>query len=46
MSWTYLEDASGVKGHAEKICVPDDETGLVAILEEARRENIPITIAG
>ena len=22
MSWGYLEDASGAKGHADRICIP------------------------
>ncbi len=46
MSWSYLEDASGAKGHAEKICVPADEAELLAILAEATRDKIPVTIAG
>ena len=46
MSWNYLEDASGAKGHAEKICVPSNEAELTAILVDAAREKIPITIAG
>jgi len=46
MSWSYLEDASGAKGHAEKICVPADEAELVQILEEAAREGVALTIAG
>ncbi len=46
MSWNYLEDASGAKGHAEKIYVPSNEAELTAILVDAAREKIPITIAG
>ena len=46
MSWGYLEDASGAKGHAERICVPADEAELLATLAEARREKMPVTIAG
>ncbi len=46
MSWGYLEDASGAKGHADKICVPADESELLATLAEARREHAPVTIAG
>jgi len=46
MSWSYLEDASGAKGHADRICVPANEADLVQILEDAKRENAPITIAG
>jgi FAD/FMN-containing dehydrogenase len=46
MSWGYLEDASGVKGHADRICVPKDEDELRALLAEAAREQVPVTIAG
>ncbi len=46
MSWGYLEDASGAKGHADKICVPKDEAELLATLAQAAHENAPVTIAG
>jgi len=46
MSWSYLEDASGAKGHADRICVPADEAELLATLADAHREHAPITIAG
>jgi len=46
MSWSYLEDASGSKGHADRICVPDDEAELVDLLKEAAREGAAVTIAG
>ncbi len=46
MSWGYLEDASGSKGHAEKICIPQDEPELLSLLEAAARDRIAITIAG
>ncbi len=46
MSWGYLEDASGAKGHADRICVPKDEPELLATLAEAARGHIPVTIAG
>jgi FAD/FMN-containing dehydrogenase len=46
MSWSYLEDASGAKGHADKICVPADEAELVQMLGDAAREGAPVTIAG
>ena len=46
MSWSYLEDASGAKGHAEKICIPGNEAELLAILAEANEAKIPVTIAG
>lgn len=46
MSWSYLEDASGAKGHADRICVPADEAELLALLGEAKAQGIPVTIAG
>lgn len=46
MSWGYLEDASGAKGHADLICVPQDESELVAILRDAARLQTAVTIAG
>ena len=46
MSWGYLEDASGAKGHADRICVPSDEAELVTTLAEAHCQKAPVTIAG
>ena len=46
MSWGYLEDASGVQGHADRICIPPDEATLLALLAEAHTARVPITIAG
>jgi FAD/FMN-containing dehydrogenase len=46
MSWGYLEDASGVKGHADRICIPQDEAELLALLVEAKAAQANITIAG
>ncbi len=46
MSWSYLEDASGAKGHADRICVPGDEAELLAALAEAKAAGAPVTIAG
>ena len=46
MSWGYLEDASGAKGYADRICIPKDETELLAELADARRQQAPVTIAG
>ena len=46
MSWSYLEDASGAKGHAEKTLIPANEAELLAILAEANEAKIAITIAG
>lgn len=46
MSWGYLEDASGAKGYADRICVPRDESEILAELAEARGQQVPVTIAG
>src|SRR5262245_24342890 len=46
MSWGYLEDASGAKGYAERICIPKDEAELLAELGAARAQQAPVTIAG
>lgn len=46
MSWSYLEDASGAKGFADRICVPGDEAELVELLREAAGAGVPVTIAG
>jgi FAD/FMN-containing dehydrogenase len=42
----YLEDASGLKGHAERVITPADESGVIAALREARESNTAVTIAG
>jgi FAD/FMN-containing dehydrogenase len=46
MSWSYLEDASGAKGHADKIAVPANEAELLQLLAAAAREQVQVTIAG
>ena len=46
MSWGYLEDAGGFKGHADRICIPQTEAELCALLAEATAKRIPVTIAG
>jgi FAD/FMN-containing dehydrogenase len=46
MSWSYLEDASGAKGRADRICVPGNEAELLATLAEAKAAGAPVTIAG
>jgi FAD/FMN-containing dehydrogenase len=42
----YLEDASGFRGHAERVLVPSDEAGVIAALREASAAGVAITIAG
>ncbi len=46
MSWAYLEDASGFRGHAEKLFTPSSEEELIEIVRQANESRIPITIAG
>ncbi len=43
---TYLSDASGYKGHAERLFVPADELELSNILRDASQQHIPVTISG
>jgi FAD/FMN-containing dehydrogenase len=42
----YLEDASGFRGHAERLFLPEDEHGIAEVLQRATRERIPATISG
>ena len=42
----YLEDASGYRGHAERIIIPADESGVIAAVREASTAGVPVTIAG
>ncbi len=46
MNPAYLEDASGFRGQAERLCVPTDEAAVSAVLREASEDGIPVTIAG
>lgn len=46
MSWAYLEDASGYRGHAEQLLIPKDEGELLEIVARARDSKTPLTIAG
>jgi FAD/FMN-containing dehydrogenase len=43
---SYLVDASGFRGTAEKVMVPAGESELLEILGHAVRESIPVTISG
>ena len=43
---SYLIDASGFKGHAEKVLVPSSEAELLEIIGEASAKKIPVTISG
>ena len=42
----YLEDASNLRGFAERVYTPKDETELSSILREASASGTPVTIAG
>jgi FAD/FMN-containing dehydrogenase len=43
---SYTTDASGYKGWADEVSVPADEDELVGILNRARTQRLPVTIAG
>ena len=43
---TYLEDASGYRGHADQILIPTNEAELLTILHNASRNQVSITISG
>ena len=42
----YLEDASGFRGHAERVIVPTDEGEIIAALREASAEGVAVTVEG
>jgi FAD/FMN-containing dehydrogenase len=42
----YLTDASGFRGDAERVFVPEDQAGVIAVLREASARSIPVTVAG
>ena len=42
----YLEDASGLKGHAERAVAPVDERGIAEVLRGASDLGIPVTVSG
>jgi len=42
----YLTDASGYTGSGTKLFVPEDEAGVSEVLNAAREERVPITVAG
>ncbi len=46
MGTQYLEDASGLRGHAERVIIPADESEVVDALVEASAAGIPVTVAG
>ncbi len=42
----YLADASGYRGHADELLVPEDEAAVVEIMRRASAAGIPVTISG
>ncbi len=42
----YLTDASGYKGSGERLFVPEDEAGVIEVLNAAREGREPVTVAG
>ena len=42
----YLADASGYRGHADELLIPDDEAAVVGIVRSASAASVPITISG
>ncbi len=42
----YLSDASGLRGCASEVLIPEDEAALSQILREATTSNTPVTISG
>ena len=42
----YLKDASGLRGHADRLFAPEDEWGVAEVLQRATREGIPVTVSG
>ena len=43
---SYLEDASGLIGHADRVLIPRDEGELLGTLRAASRDRIPVTVSG
>jgi FAD/FMN-containing dehydrogenase len=42
----YLEDASGFRGHAERLCLPASEAEAIEVLRAASGQGIGVTVAG
>jgi FAD/FMN-containing dehydrogenase len=42
----YVVDASGYKGWADAVFIPEDESAVVDILQGASRQRVPVTIVG
>lgn len=46
MSWAYDEDASGYRGHADQVFLPQNEAELIDTVRKAAQQNEPLTISG
>jgi FAD/FMN-containing dehydrogenase len=46
VSQSYLEDASGFRGYADRVFVPQDEAEVADVLQQASASGTPVTIAG
>jgi FAD/FMN-containing dehydrogenase len=46
VSWAYTEDASGYRGRADRVLVPQTEAEICAAVKNAAREKIPLTVSG
>jgi FAD/FMN-containing dehydrogenase len=46
ISPVYLEDASGLRGRAERVFIPENENEVADVLRQATSERIPVTITG
>jgi len=42
----YLADASGYRGHADELLLPENEAAVIDIARSASAARIPITISG
>lgn len=42
----YIEDASGLRGHADRLFIPESDQEISEILSRATRKRIPVTISG
>lgn len=43
---SYLVDASGLRGHAERLVIPVDEDELIGLVRDASRLGVSLTVSG
>ena len=46
VSWAYDEDASGYRGHADRVAIPQNEAELAQVVRTAAGAKAPVTISG